>query len=413
MRAKTADVHVRLLSAFANIDDLVNHDRAEAHFRKGEALLVELPASESLVSLYFEWANLCLWEAQVRPGLEAAERSVELARQLNSASMVVPTGTMMGAFLWASGRLSEAFEWLERAWQEADALDDIRSAWATLNAAFDLGNMGDHKEAMRWFVREMSRPRNAESPFAESRLYPAQVHAFGSMGELGKVRQMMSQVSNPQGFLEWAGQYALTFWGGKLEEAETLYTGLIEVLRHMRRAENICCFGVDAAHLYRLTSRYAKAEELLREGLSYSVPGGHIVLEMRGRECLAHVLADMGRTDEARSELGRCREIMAAGEDWRGLAGLVEWSEAAIAVAEKRFDDADRHFASAIEIIRRCSMRTHEGPALCDWGRELIAAGHRDRAREKFDEAIELYRRVGAGQPWIDRVLADKQAGGL
>ena len=321
MRDKTADVHVRLLSAFANIDDLVNHDRAEAHFRKGEALLVELPASESLVSLYFEWANLCLWEAQVRPGLEAAERSVELARQLNSASMVVPTGTMMGAFLWASGRLSEAFEWLERAWQEADALDDIRSAWATLNAAFDLGNMGDHKEAMRWFVREMSRPRNAESPFAESRLYPAQVHAFGSMGELGKVRQMMSQVSNPQGFLEWAGQYALTFWGGKLEEAETLYTGLIEVLRHMRRAENICCFGVDAAHLYRLTSRYAKAEELLREGLSYSVPGGHIVLEMRGRECLAHVLADMGRTDEARSELGRCREIMAAGEDWRGLAG--------------------------------------------------------------------------------------------
>ena len=67
----------------------------------------------------------------------------------------------------------------------------------------------------------------------------------------------------------------------------------------------------------------------------------------------------------------------------------------------------------AIEIIRRYSMRTHEGPALCDWGRALLAAGHHDRALEKFDEAIELYRRVGAGQPWIDRVLADKQAGGL
>ena len=127
----------------------------------------------------------------------------------------------------------------------------------------------------------------------------------------------------------------------------------------------------------------------------------------------AHVLADIGRTDEARSELGRCREIMAAGEEWRGLAGLVEWSEAAIAVAEKRLDDADRHFASAIEIIRHYSMRTHEGPALCEWGRVLLAAGHRDRALEKFDEALELFRRVGAGQPWIDRVLADKQAGSL
>lgn len=104
---------------------------------------------------------------------------------------------------------------------------------------------------------------------------------------------------------------------------------------------------------------------------------------------------------------------MAAGEDWRGLAWLVEWSEAAIAVAEKRLDDADHHFAVAIEIIRRYSMRSYEGPALCDRGRALLAAGHRDRALEKFDEAIELYRRVGAGQPWIDRILADKRAGGL
>jgi tetratricopeptide (TPR) repeat protein len=121
----------------------------------------------------------------------------------------------------------------------------------------------------------------------------------------------------------------------------------------------------------------------------------------------------MGRTNEARSELGRCREIMAAGEDWRGLAGLVQWSEAAIAVAENRFDASDHPFAAAIEIIRRYSMRNHEGPALCDWGRALLAAGHRDRALEKFDEAIELYRSVDAGRPWLDRVLADKQAGGL
>jgi hypothetical protein len=54
-------------------------------------------------------------------------------------------------------------------------------------------------------------------------------------------------------------------------------------------------------------------------------------------------------------------------------------------------------------------MRNHEGPALCDWGRALLAAGHRDRALEKFDEAIELYRRVGAGQPWIDYVEAARQ----
>ena len=414
MRAKTADLHIRLLSIFAGNAAVVDHDRAEAHFRKAEALLVKLPASESLVSLYVEWAWLCMWKTQVRPALEAAERSVELAHQLNSASMVARAGMVMGACLWASGRLSEAFEWLERAWQEADAINDRLAFVATVNAAFDLGNMGDHKEAMRWLVRELSRPRNAESPFNESYLYPGQVFAFGAMGELGDVRRIMS-VSNSGGFagVTATGRNMLSFWDGKLEEAEANWTAFIGVVRHIQRAENICNFGADAAHLYRLTGHYATAEELLREGLSYSVPGGNIALELMGRECLAHVLADTGRTDEARGELGRCREIMAAGGDWRGLAGLVEWSEAAIAVAEKRFDDADHHFAIAIEIIRRYSMRTHEGSALCDRGRALLAAGHSDRALEKFDEAIELYRRLGAGQPWIDRVLADKQAGGL
>jgi tetratricopeptide (TPR) repeat protein len=92
---------------------------------------------------------------------------------------------------------------------------------------------------------------------------------------------------------------------------------------------------------------------------------------------------------------------------------MLEWSEAALAVAEKRLADANRHFASALEIIRRYSMRWQEGPALRDWGRALLATGQRERALGKFDEAIELYRSVGAGQPWIDRMLADKQAAEL
>ncbi len=52
MRAKTADVHVRLLMIFGNDPALVDLDRAGAHFRKAEALLVELPVNESLASLY-------------------------------------------------------------------------------------------------------------------------------------------------------------------------------------------------------------------------------------------------------------------------------------------------------------------------------------------------------------------------
>ena len=415
IRTKAADVHAQLAQILGNATALMDFGRAEAHFRKAESLLVELPASESLANLYVNWAWSCLWQAQIRPAFEAAERSVKLANQLNSAPMIARAGFVMGACVGGSGRISEAFQWLERSWQRADAINDSGSAAGTINAAFQLGNLADYKEAMRWLLREISRPRNAESPFAEILLYPAQALAFGVMGELADARRIISEVSNSGGIEALTGwyKYIFPFWDGNLDEAEARLTAFIGIARHQRRPENICNFGANAAHLYRLNGHHVQAEVLLREGLSYSAPYGYIQLEIMGRECLAHVLADMGRTEEATRELSRCREIMASGEDWRGLAGFVEWSEAAIAMAEKRFDDADRHFASAIEIIRCYSMRADEGPALCDWGHVLLAAGHRDRALEKFDEAIELYRRVGAGQPWIDRVLADKQAGGL
>ncbi|MFZ0678883.1 ATP-binding protein [Candidatus Binatus sp.] len=88
MRAKSADLHIRLLDIFGNNLVLMDQDRAETHFRKAESLLLQLPISESLADLYHHWAWSCLWKAEIRPALEAAERSLEVAHQLNSASMI-------------------------------------------------------------------------------------------------------------------------------------------------------------------------------------------------------------------------------------------------------------------------------------------------------------------------------------
>jgi len=226
MGAKTADLHVRLLVIFNNVERLIDLDRAESHFHQAEALLVGLSASEPLVSLYEQWAWLCIWKAQIRQALEAAERSVDIAHQLNSTSMVALAGVVKGACLWSSGRFTEAFEWLERGWQEADAIDDSRSAVATVNAAFDLMNMGDHKEAVRWLAREISRPRNAEASVTEVLLYPMQMLAFGDMGELGDVRRILTEFSNSQLAITF-GRFWIAYWDGKLEEAEAALSALI------------------------------------------------------------------------------------------------------------------------------------------------------------------------------------------
>jgi hypothetical protein len=49
------------------------------------------------------------------------------------------------------------------------------------------------------------------------------------------------------------------------------------------------------------------------------------------------------------------------------------------------------------------------------WGLALTNAGQPQSAQEKFDAAIDIYRRIGAGQGWTDRTLAEKACaiGGL
>jgi hypothetical protein len=146
---------------------------------------------------------------------------------------------------------------------------------------------------------------------------------------------------------------------------------------------------------------------------------------------LALVYAEIGRPEEATPHLARCQEIMAAGENWKGMAGIVLMAEAVVeaalcnprqgsasdgrgapaevsTVVQEGFQQAQARFASAIEIFRRYQVPWDHAETLYHWGRGLIATGRGAEGAEKLDTAVEVYRRYGAGQPWIDRALAAK-----
>jgi DNA-binding CsgD family transcriptional regulator len=154
--------------------------------------------------------------------------------------------------------------------------------------------------------------------------------------------------------------------------------------------------------------RTAEAEALLREGLEIALDGSSVLLELWARQGLAVLYAEAGRLADARSHLDRCRAVLAQGEDWRGLAGRIALAEAAVAAAAGRSEQSDVAFQRAIECFRRYTLPWDEAEALHLWGRALLAAGQRARAREQLDGAAEVYRRHGAGEPWIARVQVDQ-----
>jgi tetratricopeptide (TPR) repeat protein len=407
MMAETADVHRRLCGLLQRGVNTIDLPRAERHFHKAEALFRQMPPNKSVVQLYGDWSFLCLWRAQVPEAFRAASRAMEIAEELDNLIARAQATHAMAGSLFATGRLREALALEDRGWHEADLLNSTLAGGITQNYVFSLNVLGDHTEALKRLQREMTKPRNTQLVYYAGFFQILdQILVHSPMGEVDDLDQLVGKIVDPG--LKWFGEAYLMLWAGELENASARFGIVVDNFRSEQRAESFCVWGHLLAYIRHWAGHQDAAIELLNEGLSYSAPGGYVPLEMNGRQCLSHIYAQTGRIEEARQNLARCREIMAAGEEWRGVVGLVSLSEAAIAVAEQKFDDSDRHFADALQVIRRYAIRWIEGPALCDWGRALSMAGQRNRALEKFDEAIELYRRIGAGQPWIDRAEADR-----
>jgi len=116
----------------------------------------------------------------------------------------------------------------------------------------------------------------------------------------------------------------------------------------------------------------------------------------------------MNRLDEAAEQVARCQQIVAAGEDWRGLAGDFALAEAAVMAARGNNDFAERQFELVLAIHQKYHLAWAEADTLQYWGRALAAAGDRARAVEKFDAAIENHRSRGVGQRFLDWLADDK-----
>jgi hypothetical protein len=156
-----------------------------------------------------------------------------------------------------------------------------------------------------------------------------------------------------------------------------------------------------------------RAETVLQEALThYPSDEPHLQVEMVVRPELALVSLDLDKRDAAIAQVTRCREIMASGENWRGLAGHAARAEAVLAAGELNREEAERQFARALEIFDRYALPFEAAETFLYWGRALKAIGD-SRANERFDAAIELYRRHGAGQRWIDRVETARAASRL
>jgi DNA-binding CsgD family transcriptional regulator/tetratricopeptide (TPR) repeat protein len=203
-------------------------------------------------------------------------------------------------------------------------------------------------------------------------------------------------------------QLVLAWAEGNWPEAAGILTRRAESWRKSGTIQVLTFTNRLLIRLFRTIEEPLAVEAVAEETLHLALRACAVKYEVFARVELALLLAEANRMDEARVHLSRCREIFAGGEDWRGVRGRFALAEAVAAAAEGRSEEAGVEFARAIEVFRNLSLPWDQAEAFEIWARSGRRF-HRGRRRQAFvaenvASANAVYTRIGAGQPWLDRV---------
>jgi tetratricopeptide (TPR) repeat protein len=397
--------------------------RATPHIKKAEALLAGQPESHRQAEFYVCVAAACAWTRRIAEGLAAGKRAMEISERLDLGGRWCVAAIISSQLLICSGSVTEGLRLADQARVRADLLKDTTfESGVYRHSSPDVAWVGalsyillrSPREAQEWCKSELAKPRTANAavrrvaPEGPVQNVPLLVHqqlvtACVDSGELTKARAYLAEALGSRKPTE------LFFFEGEWEVVGKGLTAQSERSRTVGNLAGEFSVALDLARLHKFTGERGQAAQFLQRALDISVETSDILRELKTRSALATMAADAGDAAEALRHLQRCRQIVSAGENWLGIAGMVERSEAVVAAAQAKLAAAETQFKKAIATFQHYCLPWEEADTLQYWGRALLAAGERARAIKKFDAAIEIYRSRGAGTRFIEYVMADKR----
>ncbi len=403
-RSEDRERRAELLERLGDLLGLTASEGAR-YLERAAGLYADLGRPEAAARVQARMAISVVGEdVRIEQGLSASQRTIEISEQLGDRVLWARAASSHAYNLCARGQLTQSFALIHRVSEEADRLNDnITGFGITAVCAEMLMWLCDPVGISAQMERELTRSRIIEAPLIREVLMDWLLVFEMPRGNLDNTGRPLGQTRR-----EPLIEAETAFYRGEWEHAELLMVQAFGQARRGGRGRRMHVYSAWLAKVRGALSQHSAAEEILRENVTIGSKRPHLPFELHSRQELALLYAHTGRPELAEPHLERCREVMAAGEDWRGLAGHVGRAEGAVAAAQGRFETAHEQFAAAVEIHRRYQVPFEQAKTLHHWGRALLAASDNVQALDKFDAAMELYRRHGAGERWLKLVHEDR-----
>ncbi len=301
------------------------------------------------------------------------------------------------------GRIAEAFELLDQSETVARHIDDpLQRFRAILFQGLCRLWTWQPREAMRRWSQGIRELGLTPGGLQHRMLSWCSGLAAVQLADLDLARHHLE--SGPRILLE--GQIA--FYAGQWEGAAEILTRGAERMRQAGARALLCEFLFWLSRVMRERGQHLDAEALLNEGWEIARSADAQLLTMHFLPELASLQVAMGRADAALPLLERCRDIIAGGEEWFGLTGLLARAEGEFAASQGDLEAAMNHLSRSEEIFRTYSLPWELAGTLESWAKAAYAKGDQQIANDKKAAALAIYRSREAGQPWIDSRAATR-----
>jgi tetratricopeptide (TPR) repeat protein len=257
------------------------------------------------------------------------------------------------------------------------------------------------REAMRYYRLGLKRPGHDSKRRDELLQYLANCET--ATGNLREAKRLAAE-----NYVNPTFQFRIAYYEGDWKAAANALEKALNSRRSIGAVWDELIALSHAVDLWRVTGDYPGAVAALERALSLC-ESDDLYWDARLHSEAVVLYFDAARPEIAADHVRYCRKVVAAGEDGLGRAGSLWRAEAIVAALRERFHDSDHYFEKSIEICRRYSLPWEEAETPHYWGRALLQAGQSQRALEKLDAAIKLYRDHSGGQVWVDRVEADRR----
>jgi len=400
---KVAQIHSRLGRNLSTYPDKGDVPKALEHLRAARAVLDKGGDSPPLAAVELGIAQACYTAVSTDDGMEAAEKGLAMAERLGNEPLRCNALALLAGHLSHKGRFTQSTAVAEEAWEIADRLNIGPLAFfATSYAGVNFMITRRFREGLRWAERESTKPRQAQARIQRDVMHFFKLSCLGALGRLAEARKFSEG-------LEVEGTKAnLAYWDGDWDRAEQLDRERIE---RQERIGGRLAGGLGWSRLgniRRLRGDLHGALEEHERVLEISTAGGSAYWDHLVRSHMAMTHTDLGNLQAAEAQLASLRERRKSAERFYGGVALVDLSEALLSSARGEHAAATSFFDAALRVSHEGSDVWWETEILHEWGRALLKTGRRREATAKLDAALEIYRRIGAGAPWLELVLVDK-----